>query len=66
MSDVIAASLRVRRVKIPFLLLKCKRAKIWFRSFFLECRRDEKKRYRAQIRTEPKSYVLPSVVLTGS
>ena len=43
MSGVISVSLRMRRVKVPFFLLKCKREKISFRSFLLQCKRDEKR-----------------------
>ena len=42
MADVIAAPLRMLHMKVPFFLLKCKRGQIWFRSFSLQCKRDEK------------------------
>ena len=42
MSDVIATPLRMLHMKVPFFLPKCKRGQIWFRSFLLQCKCDEK------------------------
>ena len=42
MSDVIVVPLCMLHRKVLFFLLKCKWGKIWFRSFLLQCKRDEK------------------------